>query len=208
MDHLMAMTNKPDAVETATPASRATESPQRPTEAPAAPRSERAPHDAPEAATRAAGAQDEAATAHGRPWTPDRRNDNGSTTITVKRCCNGCGTKLGDVTDREVNRAVAGLPLEDVRRECAHCRPLVELEAAGCKTWQITERSVSRVDWELDRLDVYAKGYWRDDDGKLKVVGLRVGTGETRVVAYFGDWLVMHPDSTFTVHKAPAAVTA
>ena len=78
-------------------------------------------------------------------------------------------------------------------------------EAAGCATWEVTESSISRIDDELDRLGVYAKGYWQEVDGKLTVVGLRVGTGETRVVAKFGDWLVMHPDGSFTVHPAPAA---
>jgi hypothetical protein len=156
--------------------------------------------------------QDEApapdAPAAPRTNTPDRRNDDGSTTITMKRACNGCAVELGDVTDAEVNRAVAGLPLLDARAECANCRLLVELEAAGCKTWEITPRSISRVDSDVDRLGVYAKGYWQEVDGKLAVVGLRIGTGETRVVAKFGDWLIRHPDGTFTVHTAPAAVTA
>lgn len=48
-----------------------------------------------------------------RPWTPDT-----STTIKMKRACNGCGTRLGDVTDAEMARAINGLPLPDVRREC------------------------------------------------------------------------------------------
>lgn len=141
-----------------------------------------------------------------RPDTPDRINGDGSRTITTKRACNGCSRLLGDVTDAEMERAIAGFPLEDVRGECDHCRPLVALEAAGCKTWEVTARSISRVDFEVDRLGVYAKGYWQEVDGKLTVVGLRVGTGETRVVARFGDWLVMHPDGSFTVHTAPAAV--
>ena len=84
---------------------------------------------------------------------------------------------------------------------------VVALEAAGCRTWHVTERSISRVDDELDRDGVYAKGYWQDVDGKLAVVGLRVGT-DPRVVAYFGDWLIGHPDGSFAVHKAPAAVSA
>lgn len=53
-----------------------------------------------------------------RQWTPDRRNPDGSTTVTVKRCCNGCGRPLGDVTDREVNAGIAGIRLPDVRDEC------------------------------------------------------------------------------------------
>jgi hypothetical protein len=53
-----------------------------------------------------------------RPWTPDT-----STTIKMKRACNGCGTRLGDVTDAEMARAINGLPLPDVRRECPTCGP-------------------------------------------------------------------------------------
>jgi hypothetical protein len=139
-----------------------------------------------------------------RTFTPHRANDDGSTTITLKRACNGCGQYLGDVDNRDVDD---NGNLTDVRGECEHCRPLVEAEAAGCKTWQLTPRSISRVDDDLDRLGVYAKGYWEWDETEKKavVVGLRVGTGETRVVARFGDWLIRHPDGGFTVHPAPAA---
>jgi hypothetical protein len=136
--------------------------------------------------------------------TPDRANEDGSTTFTLKRACNGCGQYLGDVDNRDVD---AHGNLTDVRGECEHCRPLVELEAAGCKTWEVTPRSISRIDGELDRLGVFAKGYWQEVDGKLQVTGLRVGTGETRVVAFWGDWLVMHRDGTCTVHKAPEAAS-
>jgi hypothetical protein len=87
---------------------------------------------------------------------------------------------------------------------------LVELEAQGCTTWQLTPRDFSRIADEVDRLRpwVFSKSYWEwDDTGKKTVVvGLRVGAGENRVVARFGDWLVRHPDNTFTVHPAPAAV--
>lgn len=83
---------------------------------------------------------------------------------------------------------------------------LVEFEAQGCTTWQVTERSITRVDDDIDRLGVYAKGYWEDVDGKLVVTGLRVGTGATRVVAKWGDWLIRYPDGGFIVHEAPAAV--
>jgi hypothetical protein len=127
------------------------------------------------------------------------------TTIKVKRCCNGCGQYLGDADNRDVDERGN---LTDVRGECAHCRPLVELEAQGCTTWEVTPRSISRVDDEVDRLGVYAKGYfeWDETARKTVVVGLRVGSGETRVVARFGDWLIHHPDGHFTVHAAPAAV--
>ncbi|MFD9463507.1 hypothetical protein [Streptomyces sp. NPDC060027] len=144
-----------------------------------------------------------------RTNTPDRKtvNDEGRTvtSIKVKRACNGCGTLLGDADNRDVdNRG----ELTDVRAECDHCRPLVELEDSGCTTWRLTRRAIGAIDDELDRLGVYAKGYWQEVDGKLTVVGLRVGTGETRVVAFFGDWLIRHPDATFAIHKAPTEVTA
>ncbi|MEV7140729.1 hypothetical protein [Streptomyces tauricus] len=137
-----------------------------------------------------------------RPSTPDRINPDGSTTIRVKRACNGCGTLLGDLAALDVDEHGN---LTDVRTECAHCRPLVALEAAGCKTWQVTVRSIGDVDDQLDRLGIFAKGYWEYVDGKTRVVGLRVGSGEERVVARFGDWLVLGLDGRFTVHSAPAA---
>ncbi|MEU5596618.1 hypothetical protein [Streptomyces sp. NPDC020298] len=58
-----------------------------------------------------------------RPWTPDWITEHGSTTIKLKRACNGCGLRLGDVTDQEMARALNGLPLPDVRRECPACGP-------------------------------------------------------------------------------------
>lgn len=59
----------------------------------------------------------------GRIWTDDARLPNGVTRITVKRCCNGCGRRLGDVHDHELDHAMAGLPLPDVTAECG-CSPL------------------------------------------------------------------------------------
>lgn len=128
-----------------------------------------------------------------------------STRFTLQRACNGCGSLLGDVDNRDVdltgNRT-------DVRPECAGCAPLVALEAAGCKTWRVTPRSIIRVDNEIDRYGIYAKGYWQEVDGKLTVVGLRVGQYLDSVVAFFGDWLVRHPDGRWSVHKGPQADTA
>jgi hypothetical protein len=145
-----------------------------------------------------------------RTHTPDRTNDDGSTTFHVKRACNGCGHLLGDVTEAEMERAVAGAPLLDVRAECDHCRPLVALEAAGCKTWRLTERSFARVSHEIDRLRpwVFTKGYWQTVDGELQVVGLRVGQYPDHVVAYFGDTVIRYPDGRWSVHPAPAVVEA
>jgi hypothetical protein len=143
-----------------------------------------------------------------RTNTPDRveTNDEGHkiTHITLKRACNGCGQHLGDTDNRDVDDHGN---LTDVRAECAHCRPLVEAEAAGCKTWELTPRSFGRVAGEIDRLRpwVFTKGYWQEVNGELQIVGLRVGQYPNHVVAFWGDWLIRRPDGTFTVHKAPAA---
>jgi len=53
-----------------------------------------------------------------RPNTPARANDDGSTTITVKRHCNGCDASVGDATADEILIAMHGQPLPDVRAEC------------------------------------------------------------------------------------------
>lgn len=149
-----------------------------------------------------------------RTHTPDRitvgEDGRKTTTIKVQRACNGCGTLLGDVNNIEIDRAIAGLPPLDARAECGHCRPLVELEAQGCTTWELTPRSYSHVAHEIDQLKpwIFTKGYWQEIDGELQIVGLRIGTGEDRVVAYFGDWIIRHPDGHFTTHKGPTAEPA
>jgi hypothetical protein len=138
-----------------------------------------------------------------RTFTPERTNEDGSRTITMKRCCNGCGQYLGDVDNRDVD---ANGNLTDVRAECDHCRPLIEAETAGARTWHLTPRDFSRVADQIDRLRpwVFTKGYWQEVDGKLQVVGLRIGQYPDHVVARFGDWIIRHPDGGFTVHEAPA----
>lgn len=145
-----------------------------------------------------------------RTNTPDRKtlNDEGRTVTTMrrKRCCNGCGVQLGDVDNRDVDDHGN---LTDVRGECDHCRPLVEAEAAGCKTWQLYPRDFNHIADEIDRLRpwVYTKPFWQPvgEEQKNTVVGLRIGKGEGRVVARFGDWIVRQPDGRFTVLPAPDA---
>jgi hypothetical protein len=61
-----------------------------------------------------------------RRWTPEVLNPDGSRTLTVKRCCNGCGERIGDVTFIEIQLAIAGQPLPDVRMECPRCRPSMD----------------------------------------------------------------------------------
>lgn len=64
-----------------------------------------------------------------RPWTPAVRLPGGGQRFTTKRCCNGCGDQVGDVTEAEISSAVDGWPLPDARGECWRCSPL--LAAAG-----------------------------------------------------------------------------
>lgn len=120
------------------------------------------------------------------------------TTVKLKRCCNGCGTQLGDVDNRDVD---ANGDLTDVRAECVTCRPVVDLEAAGCRTWKLTRRDIGLIDDAIDRYGVYAKGYFEWVDGKTTVTGLRIGTGEDRVVAKFGDWIIRHPDGRWSTRS-------
>lgn len=56
-----------------------------------------------------------------RPYTLDVELPDGGKRITVKRACNGCGLLLGDVSEAEMERAIDGLPPEDVRHECPMC---------------------------------------------------------------------------------------
>lgn len=81
---------------------------------------------------------------------------------------------------------------------------VIALEQSGCRAWQLTPSSHGLIDHEIDKLDVFAKDYWQEVDGKLAVVGLRIGNKPGHVVAFYGDWIIRHPDGGFTVHKAPA----
>lgn len=49
--------------------------------------------------------------------TPDQIKPDGGRTITVKRVCE-CGNVLGDATEAELELAVAGYAMPDVRQEC------------------------------------------------------------------------------------------
>jgi hypothetical protein len=136
-----------------------------------------------------------------RITTPDviTADDNGhkTTTFTLKRACNGCGHHLGDLDQRDVDEHGN---LTDVRGECLTCRPLLELEAAGCEVMRLTLRTYSEIDYQLDKADVFAKGYTRYVDGRLKLVGLRIGEKPDHVIARFGDWIIRHPNGRWTVH--------
>lgn len=62
-----------------------------------------------------------------RPWTEDQPLPSGGRRIRVKRACNGCGIAVGDATDAELEAAIFGEPLPDVRGECITCAPLLEV---------------------------------------------------------------------------------
>ena len=89
-----------------------------------------------------------------RPWTPDRTNGDGSTTMTTKRACNGCGEFIGDVTTLEMNAAINGRPLPDVRYECPTCGPTAPEPA--CVPTQVA--SGERACLELDCAHALAPG--------------------------------------------------
>lgn len=57
----------------------------------------------------------------GRTWTPRLHIGNDCERIEVKRACNGCGELLGNLTNVEIEDAVDGRPLPDVRGECPAC---------------------------------------------------------------------------------------
>lgn len=138
-----------------------------------------------------------------RTSTPDRKNPDGSTTIHLKRACNGCGQLLGDVEDWDIDDDGE---LTDVRGECEHCKPLVALEAAGCRTWHLLPRDTPTIAHQIDQYRVFFKGYYQNVDGRTEMTGLRIGSGEDRVVAFFGDWIIRHPDGVWAAHAAPKAV--
>lgn len=58
-----------------------------------------------------------------RSRTPEVVNPDGSRRMTVQRCCNGCGQSVGDAADEEIETAIDGGELPDVRMECRQCGP-------------------------------------------------------------------------------------
>lgn len=61
----------------------------------------------------------------GRTWTPELVTATGKRRIVAKRQCNGCGRRIGDVTDDEVLAVFSGQPLPDVAGECPACSTLL-----------------------------------------------------------------------------------
>lgn len=83
-----------------------------------------------------------------RTHTPARTNPDGSTTIKMKRACNGCGTLIGDVTDEEMTAGINGRPLPDVRRECPSCGPTAPPPA--CKPIKVYSGDALCLELECD----------------------------------------------------------
>ncbi|MFF7851872.1 hypothetical protein ACFZDF_30435 [Streptomyces sp. NPDC007910] len=69
----------------------------------------------------------------------------------------------------------------------------------------LTPETIAAVDQWLDDADVFAKGYWQYVNGELVTVGLRIGKGWDKVVAFFGDTVVRHEGGTHTVLSAKDA---
>lgn len=69
----------------------------------------------------------------------------------------------------------------------------------------LTPENHYRIDNWLDGLNVFAKSYWENVDGKLRTTGLRIGAGPGRVVARYGDTIIWHADGRFTVRTAVAS---
>lgn len=81
-----------------------------------------------------------------RTSTPDRINADGSTTIRVQRCCNGCGRRLGDATETELNTAITRGSLPDVREECGCIKSTVQLG-------QTCTVGNGKTRWEIIRIE-------------------------------------------------------
>ena len=136
-----------------------------------------------------------------RTHTPPRRNADGSETYTVQRACNGCGRGIGDVTANELDAAIDGATLPDVRDECGCSNPVVQaiakamcarqqalhdvavLFARNRDVWIDTRRSHPEQ-WDEYAEYAYAEGArvlaaWADDpsrmDGPLKAARTAAG---------------------------------
>lgn len=96
-----------------------------------------------------------------------------------------------------VHGYAGGVSLEHV--DIDHDSPLRDGEILA---HLLTKENLNRFDDWLDKLGIYAKGYWEDVDGKLAVTGLRIGSGSDRVVAKYGDTIIRRADGRFTVRTA------
>ncbi|MEU2073611.1 hypothetical protein [Streptomyces sp. NPDC013489] len=97
-----------------------------------------------------------------------------------------------------VHGYAGGITLEHV--DIDHDSPLGDGEILA---HTLTVDNLARFDSWLDKLGVFAKGYWEIVDGKLAVTGLRIGSDYVdRVVARFGDTIIRRTDGSFYVRTA------
>lgn len=116
-----------------------------------------------------------------RPSTPDWFEETDGRRVRhmiVKRCCNGCQRELGDATEVELDTAVNGWPLPDVRVEC------------GC--W--TTREIDRLLFERDR----ARAICVRMEQELAQVN-------TYLAEFASDALLMDMDGAIELNAWPAA---
>lgn len=86
-----------------------------------------------------------------RPWTLDQREGT-MTRVRVKRTCENCHRPIGDVTESEMDAAVAGVPLPNVADECG-CVEVVEQLAMFSQRYDAinygtTTAGVSHPTWD------------------------------------------------------------
>lgn len=118
----------------------------------------------------------------------DRPDVNLCSHIAAERICTACS---------EAPAEEGGYWGQTVAWPCKHIAPNPE----GCRTWQLTPRNISRIDNEIDKYGTFAKGYWAaGETGRLECIGLRIGERPNHVIAFYGDWIIRHPDGRFTVH--------
>jgi hypothetical protein len=100
-----------------------------------------------------------------------------------------------------VHGYAGGITLEHV--DIDHDSPLGDGEILA-RT--LTVDNLARFDNWLDKLGIFAKGYWESVDGKLAVTGLRIGSDYAdRVVARFGDTIIRRADGSFYVRQSVAS---
>jgi len=100
-----------------------------------------------------------------------------------------------------VHGYAGGITLEHV--DIDHDSPLGDGELLA---HTLTVDNLNRFDDWLDKLGIFAKGYWENVDGKRAVTGLRIGSDYAdRVVARFGDTIIRRADGSFIVRQAVAS---
>lgn len=66
----------------------------------------------------------------------------------------------------------------------------------------LTPENYVRTANAIDRDGAFTKDYTRCVDGKVTVVGLRIGERPNHVIAFFGDTIVRREDGSYDVARA------